>query len=61
MKMNFKPFKPVKADKEYRTKRAELLLKPSLHKQLTAISKEYQISFNELVNQVLTNFVEGEK
>ncbi len=55
------PFKPVRNNKEYRTKRAELLLSPSLHKQLTEIAKTYQLSFNELVNQVLTNFVEREE
>jgi len=59
--MSYKPFKPVKADKECRTKRAELLLTPSLHKNLKDIAEAYCISFNELVNQVLNHFVEGEK
>lgn len=59
--MSYKPYKPVKVDKETRSKRAELLLPPTLHKQLKAIADKYNISFNELVNQVLEHFAEGEK
>ena len=44
---------------EYRTSRAELLLTPTLHKKLKEEAKLNNISFNELVNQILQNHIEG--
>lgn len=46
-------------NKDFRTSRAELLLTPSLHSKLKEEARLNNISFNELVNQILQNHIEG--
>lgn len=43
---------------EYKSRRLQLLIKPSLHNKLKEIAELNQVSVNELINQVLQNFIE---
>lgn len=45
IKVNEKP--------EYKTRRLQLLIKPSLHEKLKTTSKEKNVSVNDLINQIL--------
>lgn len=46
-----KTFEPIK--KEQKSKRLNLLLKPSIYEKLEAKAKEFNLSMNELVNQII--------
>lgn len=43
--------------KESKSKRLQLLLRPSTHEGLSQLAKEYQTSVNDIVNQVLEEFL----
>ena len=52
--------------KEYKTRRVQLLLKPTIHDQLKELAEQLReetgntkISVNEIVNQVLESFLKG--
>lgn len=44
-------------DPELKSKRAQLLMTPSLHERVTKKAASLNMSFNELVNQVLDKYV----
>lgn len=50
-----KTFEPIR--KENKSKKLLLLLKPTLFDRLQAKAQEYEISTNELINQILENNV----
>lgn len=43
---------------EFRSSRAELLLTPTVHRKLKEIAQLNNVSFNELVNQILQDYIE---
>lgn len=52
--------------KEYKTRRVQLLLKPTIHDQLKELAEQLReetgnnkISVNEIINQVLESFLKG--
>lgn len=46
-----KTFEPIR--KEQKSKRLNLLLKPSIYEKLESKAKEFDVSINELVNQII--------
>lgn len=42
---------------ESKSKRLQLLIRPSVHEKLVRIAKEYGTSVNDVINQVLEGFV----
>lgn len=52
------PMKPNPAYIETRSRRVQLLMQPSLHKKLKAMAAENEISFNDLVHNLLEQAAE---
>lgn len=47
--------------RESKTERLQLLIRPSTHQAIQRIAADQGISKNELINQLLENFIQGVK
>lgn len=49
----------AQAVEEYKTKRVNLLLRPTVHERCTKIAYMQKVSFNDLVNKALEQYAEA--
>lgn len=53
------PMKPNPAYVETRSKRVQLLMQPSLHKGLLEVAQKKDVSFNEAVHEILSEYLKN--